>query len=120
MPRLQVYLTFVYPNDYTRLTHMETENKCFYRESPLYLERWVGTEGMGCGFGRADPLKHYYSRFGFYKYMKMDRHDGEEEEEVQRRAFLFLNPDGESPPTQLPLPTPLVCPLTLHARRLPG
>ncbi|KAM4721894.1 N-acetyl-beta-glucosaminyl-glycoprotein 4-beta-N-acetylgalactosaminyltransferase 1 [Rhinophrynus dorsalis] len=57
-----VYLTFVYPNDFTRLTHMETENKCFYRESPLYLEK-----------------------FGFYKYMKMD------DEESPQMPFLFFN-----------------------------
>ncbi|NXU19211.1 B4GN4 acetylgalactosaminyltransferase, partial [Pardalotus punctatus] len=57
----------VYPNDFTRLTHMETENKCFYRESPLYLEK-----------------------FGFYKYMKMD----EEEEDPRQRAFLFLGSDN--------------------------
>ncbi|KAL4622693.1 N-acetyl-beta-glucosaminyl-glycoprotein 4-beta-N-acetylgalactosaminyltransferase 1 [Arapaima gigas] len=49
-----VYLSFVYPNDFTRLTHMEKENKCFYRESPVYLEK-----------------------FGFYKYMKMDEEDNQ-------------------------------------------
>ncbi|XP_048463172.1 N-acetyl-beta-glucosaminyl-glycoprotein 4-beta-N-acetylgalactosaminyltransferase 1 isoform X2 [Rhincodon typus] len=58
-----VYLSYVYPNDFTRLTHMETENKCFYRESPLYLEK-----------------------FGFYKYMKMD-------EEEEDKPFLFDNPE---------------------------
>ncbi|XP_029910552.1 beta-1,4-N-acetylgalactosaminyltransferase 3 [Myripristis murdjan] len=63
-----VHLTYIYPNDYTRLTHMETENSCFYHESPLYLKR-----------------------FGFSRYMRLDRPEGQESRKIARsRDYDYL------------------------------
>ncbi|KAJ3596941.1 hypothetical protein NHX12_003341 [Muraenolepis orangiensis] len=52
-----VHMTYIYPQDYTRLTHMETENGCFYHESD-------------------DSLKHS----GFSRYMRLDYPEGQESE----------------------------------------
>ncbi|XP_041650844.1 beta-1,4-N-acetylgalactosaminyltransferase 3 [Cheilinus undulatus] len=49
-----VHMSYIYPNDYTRLSHMETENSCFYHESPYYIKM-----------------------FGFSRYMRLDRPENE-------------------------------------------
>uniref|UniRef100_A0A7N6BX16 Beta-1,4-N-acetylgalactosaminyltransferase n=1 Tax=Anabas testudineus TaxID=64144 RepID=A0A7N6BX16_ANATE len=49
-----VHMSYVYPNDYTRLTHMESENTCFYPGSSYYIKM-----------------------FGFSRYMRLDRPDAQ-------------------------------------------
>ncbi|KAG7332887.1 hypothetical protein KOW79_003022 [Hemibagrus wyckioides] len=41
-----VHLTYVYPNDYTRLTHMENDNTCFYQMRPYYLKMYGFSQYM--------------------------------------------------------------------------
>ncbi|CAL8319634.1 unnamed protein product [Gadus morhua 'NCC'] len=54
-----VHMTYIHPNDYTRLTHMETENSCFYHESAeslkyFGLSRYMSLDRPG---GRGDPFR---------------------------------------------------------------
>ncbi|KAF6735076.1 Beta-1,4-N-acetylgalactosaminyltransferase 3 [Oryzias melastigma] len=49
-----VHLSYIFPNDYTRLTHMETENSCFYSESPEYMRMY--------GFSRYMTFDHPFEQ----------------------------------------------------------
>ncbi|XP_054892742.1 beta-1,4-N-acetylgalactosaminyltransferase 3 isoform X2 [Poeciliopsis prolifica] len=59
-----VQMSYIYPNDYTRLTHMERENTCFYPES-----------------------SYYKKMYGFSRYMRFDRPDKHKKEENRDRDF---------------------------------
>uniref|UniRef100_A0A8C2I131 Beta-1,4-N-acetylgalactosaminyltransferase n=1 Tax=Cyprinus carpio TaxID=7962 RepID=A0A8C2I131_CYPCA len=68
-----VHLTYVYPNDYTRLTHMESDNRCFYRGNPYYLER-----------------------YGFSNYIQLDSPENEEiKYKGTRKALVIAAPSNK-------------------------
>uniref|UniRef100_A0A8C7GNI4 Beta-1,4-N-acetylgalactosaminyltransferase n=1 Tax=Oncorhynchus kisutch TaxID=8019 RepID=A0A8C7GNI4_ONCKI len=42
-----VHMSYIYPNDYTRLTHMETDNTCFYHDTAVVQTRATEQDGLG-------------------------------------------------------------------------
>ncbi|KAL6106818.1 b4galnt3 [Pungitius sinensis] len=58
-----VHMSYVYPNDYTRLTHVETEDSCFYPKNLQYIKR-----------------------FSFARYMRLDRHDVQDISNKRRKV----------------------------------
>ncbi|XP_029951214.1 beta-1,4-N-acetylgalactosaminyltransferase 3 isoform X2 [Salarias fasciatus] len=74
-----IHMSYIYPNDYTRLTHMETQDSCFYPERPYQM-----------------------AMFGFSRYMKLDlppdtqdKENGGEDFAFKRRKSIFRDEDRD-------------------------
>ncbi|CAN9499257.1 unnamed protein product [Ophioblennius macclurei] len=71
-----IHMSYVYPNDYTRLTHMETQDSCFYPERSyrmLGFSRYMkldqphtqDRENRGEDFGRRKRRESFYGKEEF-------------------------------------------------------
>ncbi|KAM4037445.1 beta-1,4-N-acetylgalactosaminyltransferase 3 [Anomaloglossus baeobatrachus] len=104
-----VRLTYVYPNDYTRLSHMEKDNECMYQENLPYRHRLKYNKYMKVDesqLGLADhpgwPVDYDPSDFQYEDNEDefIDREEQEEprEDDVIRQRKLFLVADDNIPP----------------------
>ncbi|KAG9272977.1 beta-1,4-N-acetylgalactosaminyltransferase 3-like [Astyanax mexicanus] len=101
-----VHLLYVYPNDYTRLTHMENENKCFYQEKSEYLERYGFSSYMTLDQPEREDIdtrngdegrRGWRPKRGFEDYERKYREEEEEDYPTQsQRKLLSLPLTNES------------------------
>ncbi|XP_069619056.1 beta-1,4-N-acetylgalactosaminyltransferase 3 isoform X1 [Ranitomeya imitator] len=104
-----VRLTYVYPNDYTRLSHMEKDNECMYQENLPYRHRLKYNKYMKVDRSHFGPSEHPgwpedYNPSDFqYEDNEddfIDREDQEEprEDHVIRQRELFFVADESLQP----------------------
>ncbi|KAG9472186.1 hypothetical protein GDO78_020856 [Eleutherodactylus coqui] len=104
-----VHLTYVYPNDYTRLSHMEKDNECLYQENLQYRLRYnkymmVDQPQPGTADHPGWPEDYKPSDFQYEDEDQLvDREEQEEpsENDIIRQRELFLVADEDTLPTPI-------------------